>query len=121
MKTRFILSFLAASLLLGGCVNRNVRKQAEWKIGGVRAGVYIEKQRYDAGIRYRARNTNDFDVCVKVTAGNIVGDATFFGHDTFRLVKAHGTRSMGKMFVKGKRARWYIRYRIRKAHGKCSY
>ena len=123
MSWRNILIVLLSAVILSACgANRTRTTSYGWIVGGSKGGVLIEKQRYSSGIRYRARNTNSYDVCVKVIAANIRGDAEFFGYDNYRLVKAKSLLSFGKMFVKGSRAKWTIRYWVKKAYGsKCSY
>ena len=124
MTWRNILIVMMSAVVLAACGANRPRTTTYshgWIVGGSKGGVLIEKQRYSSGIRYRARNTNSHDVCVKVIAANIRGDAEFFGYDNYRLVKANSMLSFGKMFVKGSRAKWYIRYWVKKSYGKCSY
>lgn len=125
MKT-IKFSLLAAMVaLVSACApqQRQTPTMDEWRVGGAKAGVRIERKRTGTGLRYRAYNTNSYPVCVRVIAVNIRGKAEFFGYDHYRLVQARGYRSFGQMHVSGGRAVWDIRYWVKPANssGSCSY
>lgn len=122
MKTVNLLLIAVTVLLLAACAQqqRRVAAVAEWRVGDARDGVRIERKRTDAGLRYRAYNTNSFDVCVKVAVVNISGQASFTGYDNYRLVKARGYRGFGQVRIQDDGATWDMKYWIRRAvRGSC--